>query len=281
MHVLATGYCWALENHVRRQARRHWIKCHALVALCLHPREGWILFDTGYAPRFLEATTSFPYSLYRALLPVHVTPELSVLGQLAKLGLRPQDIRHIVLSHFHADHVAGLLDFPEARIHCSFEGYRHLRERTRLRGLMKGYLPELIPNDLPERANWIKSFPDEPVPGLGGTHDLFADGTIQIISLPGHARGQVGAIISVGRQKVFLAADGCWQRESYRQKQPPAWITHFFIDNVSEMRRTLEGIATFHAAHPEIAIVPSHCPEAYANLVDENTSPDLTASQQQ
>ena len=267
MHVLESGYCWASEHHIRRGASRRRIKCHALVALFEHPREGWILFDTGYAPRFIEATRSFPASIYRHLVPVEISAESTVVRQLARFGLTAADVRHVILSHFHADHVAGLHDFPEAQIICARNAYDHFRQLRGIRALIKAYVSELVPTDLPDRAHWITDFADAPVPGLGATHDLFGDGRIRIVSLPGHARGQVGAIVTLGDETVFLAADGCWQRESYRRLQPPHWITHGFVDDAAAMRRTLDEIGKYHRACPDVVIVPTHCPESHADLV--------------
>ena len=53
--LLDTGYCLASESTVIRGGRRRPIACHAPVALLHHPAHGWTLFDTGYAPRLLDA----------------------------------------------------------------------------------------------------------------------------------------------------------------------------------------------------------------------------------
>src|SRR5262245_53702803 len=63
-HILDTGYCLAHESLVMRGGARREIACHSLVALIHHPRHGWGLWDTGYAPRMLEATARWPFSLY-------------------------------------------------------------------------------------------------------------------------------------------------------------------------------------------------------------------------
>lgn len=267
MHVLETGHCWAMEHHVRRGAARRRIKCHALVALFQHPVQGWILFDTGYAPRFIDATRRLPESLYRTALPVEIPKGLAVVEQISRFGLRPADIRYVILSHFHGDHLAGLLDFPEARVICSQPGFQHFAARSGVRALCKAYLPSLAPSDLQERALWIDTFSDSPLPGLGMTIDLFEDASIQLVALPGHARGQIGALVNLGRRPVLLAADGCWQRESYRRQQPPHWITHLLADDVKATHRTLANLLRFHQARPDVSIIPTHCPEAHREYV--------------
>src|SRR5205807_556113 len=100
------------------------VACHSLAALLRHPDHGWLLWDTGYAPRMLEVTRGLPFALYRAATPLHLRPELAALTQLERLGLREHDIRRVLISHFHADHIAGLRDFPGAEYIASQLAYR-------------------------------------------------------------------------------------------------------------------------------------------------------------
>ena len=88
--ILNTGYCLASEHHLLRGGRRQQIACHSLVALLRHPREGWLLWDTGYAPRMLELTRRWPASLYRRVTPLYLRPELAgALQALRKPGPCP------------------------------------------------------------------------------------------------------------------------------------------------------------------------------------------------
>src|SRR5262245_58188205 len=114
--VLDTGRCLALERVVVRGGRWRRVECPSLVAVLRHPREGVILWDTGYAPRLLACTRALPYRFYRWATPLRIAPERAAAAQLARLGIDAADVRHVVLSHFHADHVAGLADFPRARV---------------------------------------------------------------------------------------------------------------------------------------------------------------------
>jgi hypothetical protein len=66
---------------------------------------------------------------------------------------------------------------------------------------------------------------------------------------------------------VLFAADGCWLTRSIRERRPPARITHIFVDDPPAVRTTIEGLHAFAEACPDVRIVPSHCPEAFAREV--------------
>ena len=62
----------------------------------------------------LKKRQKFPYSVYAKLTPVHFTEEQSIKQQLLLDGIQPEEIKYIILSHFHGDHTAGLPDFPKS-----------------------------------------------------------------------------------------------------------------------------------------------------------------------
>ncbi|HZU68314.1 MAG TPA: MBL fold metallo-hydrolase [Ktedonobacteraceae bacterium] len=267
-HILDTGYCIAWEHHVMQGGQRKKIACHSLVALLHHPQQGWLLWDTGYAPRILTATQRLPFLLYRYATPLRLRPELSIAAQLARWKLQPGDIRRVILSHFHADHIAGLRDFPEAEIIASNAAYEDIAWRQGIAALRRAFIPALLPNDFDTRKCLVSSFDGPALPGLGPTHDLFGDGSLLLMGLPGHARGQMGLLAQTRRGRILFAADGCWLRRSIRERRPPARITHLFVDDARAARTTIDHLYEFAQACPDVVIVPSHCPEAFAEVVE-------------
>lgn len=266
-HVLDTGYCLASEHHIMRGGARRKVKCHSIVALLRHPEHGWFLWDAGYASRMLEATRRMPYRLYRLATPLRIDASLAVTAQLLRLGLSPPDIGIVVISHFHADHIAGLHDFPHARLVGAKAAYDDVRTRRGLNALRRAFIPSLLPLDFEGRATLIRGFDGPALPGLGQTHDLFGDGSALLMPLPGHARGQVGMLVSTERGPVLFAADGCWLTRQVREQRPPHPITKLFVDDPRAVRATIEGLHTFMQARPDVAIVPTHCPEAFEREV--------------
>ena len=263
-HMLDTGYCLAWENHVLQGGAHQRIHCHALVALLRHPEHGWTLWDAGYAPRLLEVTQHLPFSLYRRATPLYLRPELAVIAQLHMFGLEASDIRRVIISHFHADHIAGLRDFPQSELITTEAAYADILPRRGLHALRRGYIPTLLPSDFAERATLLPTFKGVALPGLGATYDLFGDGSVRLVSLPGHAHGQIGLFAHTDNGDMLFAADGCWLMRSITERRPPSRLTHFFIDDARAMRTTIDHLHTFAQAYPTVRIVPSHCPEAFA-----------------
>ncbi len=265
--VLDTGYCLANEAHLMRGGRWQTVHCHSLAVLLQHPAHGWTLWDTGYAPRMQRATRRLPYRLYRLATPLRLPPGGAVIDQLARYGLRPADIQRVIISHFHADHIAGLRDFPQAQFIATQTAWADAAPRRGWAALRRAFIPALLPADFAARLTRLPTFTGPPLPGLGPTWDLFGDMSLQLVALPGHARGQVGALVQTEHSPVLLAADGCWLTQAARENRPPHPITHLFIDDAQAMRATLTGLHHFMAARPDVTIIPTHCPAAYAREV--------------
>ncbi|WP_254509239.1 NAD-dependent epimerase/dehydratase family protein [Anatilimnocola floriformis] len=260
--LFTTGYTPQPYYLAERGQGRNIIPFHATCALITHPQFGHFLFDTGYAPRFRTATARFPYSIYGRLSPVVCSESLTIRAQLQELGIDSRDIRGIILSHYHADHVAGLRDFPSSDFISSQAAWSDVAGRSGFAALRRGFLPALLSDDFAKRLHTIESFHD---PGFGPfsqTHDLFGDGSVRLIQLPGHARGQIGAIVQQGPAKrTLLAADAIWTLGSLRANALPHWKTFSFVDSVADMRTSLNQLHELSQQHPAIEIVPTHCPE--------------------
>ena len=254
--VLSDGWTTAPEAVVLRGGslfRR--VKFHATAVLLEHPVAGWVLFDTLYSSRFFEETSRFPGRFYRWITPVTLTAPGGIRQLLEAQGIFSRDVKHVFLSHFHADHAGGLRDFPDAKIYCSRTAWEAVRHLGSWAGLRRAFLPGLLPPDLEARLEFVRE-----------GDDLLGDGSLRVVDLPGHAIGQIGLRFtsSIG-QPVLLAADACWLSQAYRENRPPHPVTGLLHDG-SAYLATLQLLHEWHLENPELLIVPAHCPETAARI---------------
>ena len=259
--MLEVGHCLHLECSAMRGGR--WSVCEfpSLVGLLRHPARGWILFDTGYSQRFLDATARLPGAMYRWVTPVRFDSRRALASQLRELNIDPDEIGGIVLSHFHADHVAGVLDFPGVPLFCSRAGWEAMRSRGRLAALRIGLLPELAPETLVGRVKFFEDLPAASYKGLTG-YDLFGDRSLVALELPGHSAGHFGVQFKGSDDRdVMLIGDASWSTRAIRENRPPpAWTTGW-LGSTSVYRQTLGNLHALSRAMPDLQLVPSHCRE--------------------
>jgi len=89
----------------------------------------------------------------------------------------------------------------------------------------------------------------------------FGDQTVRLFELPGHAVGQMGALVQTdsGAQE-FLVADSAWTSNAITNKIMPHWITRIFLGSFADTRRTLKKLNWFGQQFPDVRLIPTHCP---------------------
>lgn len=266
VHILRAGSCSHPALMTRRDAGLVPTVFPALAALIVHPDEGPILFDTGYDPAFFAATEPFPERLYRWTTPVRFGPGEAVADQLPAFGFAPSDIRAVVVSHFHGDHVAGLTRFPDARIFCARAGLEQVRLKGRLARVRRGVLAALTPADIDARARF---FEDQPRVDLGSAlapfetgADLLGDGSLLAVQLPGHCPGHWGLLVRQTDDRTrFLIADAAWSSGAVRDDVPPPRLTTALLGETGPYRETLNALHRLGVRNRELVMTPSHCGE--------------------
>lgn len=262
--IFTAGFCTCPEHIAIQGGQRGNIRFPAMFALFEHPTFGAMLFDTGYSYRFFEETRRFPNRLYRLLTPVTLREEQLAVNQLSRLNLRPTDITKIFISHFHADHIAALGDFPRAKYVYLPQAFDSVRNRRGLAALSRAHLPGLIPTDFLQRAeplpvSGLKPLPPEFKPFTHG-FDLLGDESLLAVELPGHAAGQMGLFArDKSGDAYFFVADAAWLRRSICENRPPHRIANLLFPDPRAYRATLASLNAFQANWPHVRIIPSHC----------------------
>ena len=150
--------------------------------LVVHPR-GTLLWDTGLG----EVVGSRPARNRNDRLP------RTLKGQLAEIGYAPADITYLALSHLHADHAGNANDYA---------GSTWIVQRAE-----RDYMfSDALPAD--NNSNEYRALRDSRAIVIDGDHDVFADGSVAIVSTPGHTPGHQALLVRLPRTgAVLLSGD--------------------------------------------------------------------------
>lgn len=224
-----------------------------------HP-EGPIVIDTGETAR-VEEPGYFPawHPYFRLGLRTWVKPEEEIGPKIRALGIGPDEVRWVVMTHLHTDHAGGLAHFPRSQILIARAEFENASGPM---GRVRGFLPNRWPEWLNPRlfdlhANGIGPFPQ--------SRPVTAAGDVIIVPTPGHTKGHVSVVLEEGGRSVFFAGDS-----SYTQ----ALMVEGAVDGVApdgqSARDTLRRIQELARQRP-LVYLPSHDPEAKTRLEARET----------
>lgn len=163
--------------------------------------EGLCLFDTGQTARAAMPGYFPRWHPFLRLSRFELQPEDEAVAQLRCLGVEPDDVRWVVLSHLHTDHAGGIAAFTRAEVVVSRSEWQRA---TGLAGRLRGYLPQHWPSEL--RPQLV----DLDGPALGpfpGSFALAADGGLVAVALPGHTPGHMGLLAQVAGRTYLAVGD--------------------------------------------------------------------------
>ncbi|KYG19834.1 lactamase [Bradyrhizobium sp. AT1] len=158
--------------------------------------KGWFLWDTGIA----DAVAAMPNGLVPAD-PKAVTwrrPK-TLQAQLEQLGLKPDDVKAMAVSHTHPDHTGNVELFPQSMLYVQKAEY-----------------------DWPGANNTPRFKPSHPVEQLAGDKDVFGDGSVTILSTPGHTPGHQSLLVKLPKTgAVVLSGDAVHFKDNWDNRRVP------------------------------------------------------------
>ena len=156
-------------------------------------QQGWLLFDTGLP----DAIAAMPNGQRSGA--GNWTVRKTLVSQLAELGLKPSDINYLVLSHSHPDHVGNLDAFPQATLVVQKAEY-----------------------DWPLPDGKQRFNPAQKVIKAEGDRDIFSDGSVTVISTPGHSPGHQCLLVRLPKTgAVMLSGDSVHSRTNWDSHRVP------------------------------------------------------------
>lgn len=267
VHFFDVGYTIHPEASVMKKGRIKKIPFPAKVCALEHSKLGVVLFDTGYSSKFKEFTKKFPEKLYSLITPVFIDEQKTTLMQLKSLGISEGDVKYIIVSHFHADHIGGLRDFPHANYIYSSESKKILGIQGRFKRILRGFIPQFLPDNFLEQSiilenSFLKLHPND----LGVFKfgwDIFGDGSIWGIPLPGHAAGHMGIYFQFKGKEYFLIGDAAWTSKGLKDCISPPMISTLIFDSNKKYQNTFKNLHELWKKSEKekrnLDIIPCHC----------------------
>jgi N-acyl homoserine lactone hydrolase len=219
--------------------------------LVRHPRATF-LYDTGLCSDIslilMDQSFFFRQTLAR------FTFELSISSHLHRLGLKPADLSFALISHLHWDHVSGLLDLPGLPLRVNRVEFD--AGRVKLFDQHQKLVPRLI-HDNPIELFDIQG---PPFGGFRSSLDLFGDGSVVLVPLPGHTAGNTGMLIRRSNgQHLFVLGDAAHLIENYQRPATPHPLFYSRVtSNDALARQTLVDLHRFSHLYPQIPLIPMH-----------------------
>ncbi|MDX8448412.1 MBL fold metallo-hydrolase [Mesorhizobium captivum] len=267
MKIVFANSAWvsAAERLILRGGSWQSIRLRVRYGLIFHPAAGPVLVDTGYTPEALSGERrGRMLRLYGALLK----PELNAAGQvlpvLKHFGLSPDDIRTVIVTHFHADHISGLSLFRKARFIASDAAWARAKARTPRQNLRHGVFTELFPTDFEARLGGLSSKPRvEASGGVPGGVDIFGDGSVIAVDLPGHADGQFGLLFAGIERPLLYAVDVQWLLKALSECRTPGFPATLIADDAAAIEPISAMLRRFLAMNGEVVLCHDPAPTAY------------------
>jgi N-acyl homoserine lactone hydrolase len=156
----------------------------------------WLLWDTGYP----DAVADKPLTTQIGT----ATRPKKLAAQLAEIGVKPADITYVAVSHTHGDHVGNVDMFPTSTL---------LIQKAEVDwAFAEG-----------KQAPFKK---DRPIKPLTGDLDVFGDGSVTILSTPGHTPGHQSLLVRLNKTGyVVLTGDLAHFKDNWDNDRVPSMNT--------------------------------------------------------
>jgi N-acyl homoserine lactone hydrolase len=265
-HVACTWqptFLWVLTS-------RRWTAPRPVNVYVIEHRDGLVLFDTGQDRASVTDRGYFPSGLL--MTPLYRMSRFDMASDqvlsalLDGIGYRPEDVRTVVLSHLHGDHIGGLREVRDADLLVSKAEWDTLSGSSPgLFGVMREHI--LLPG---LRWRQVEPVPlsDSALAPFETGHDLFGDGSLVLVPTPGHTAGSMSLIVRrAGRPTLALVGDLTYDVHLLERGRVPG------VGDRRQLRHSTAMVNQLRANHPGLVVLATHDPSAAAALAGAEADP--------
>jgi glyoxylase-like metal-dependent hydrolase (beta-lactamase superfamily II) len=217
-------------------------KAKDIVASCYLIKNGdrFMLWDTGLEATFIAKPQENAAQ--------RVSLRTSIVDQLKKLGVRPDQIEMIGISHYHFDHLGQAASFPKAKLVIGKGDLDALKAKPTPPGMQ----PDLL-------KPWIGG--GGKVTAAESDVDLFHDGRVIMLKMPGHTPGHSALLVKLASGNVLLTGDLYHFTEQVLIKGVPPFNTDradtlASMDRFDKLARNLQAKVIIQHEPADIAKLP-------------------------
>jgi N-acyl homoserine lactone hydrolase len=193
----------------------------------------WLLWDTGVPESALNDPQG--WSTLPKLIVYHLDKTLT--DQLAEIGLKPADIAYVAISHTHGDHIGNM---------GLFQNSTALIQRAEYEWISSPDGPNDNVNQLKALARKLMGTPKH-LRLLDGDTDVFGDGSVTLISTPGHTPGSQSLLVHLKNSGfIILSGDVVHLEENFEKDTVPSLNTDKAA-SIASMERVRRMISTYNA----------------------------------
>jgi glyoxylase-like metal-dependent hydrolase (beta-lactamase superfamily II) len=261
LSLITTGYSKSLEAFIYRGGSLFKSKKIAYTAVFIEHPKGNLIFDTGLGTAIdLQVRNNLSY-FERSI--VNYKKLTTVKKALSENGLASDVIKFIIPSHFHWDHVSALSDFQTSAVWVTSaeDDYIFSNEAKTPNFIKTQYNSKTIP--------WkIIKFNQIPYEVFIESLDIYRDGSLILVPLPGHTVGSVGLFVNLkSGTRYFFTGDLTWSLKALKRPSEKHSIPKKHVDyNAELVEKNIVKIKYLMQQKPNLIIVPAHDFEAQQHI---------------
>lgn len=207
-----------------------------------HPRFGRVLIDSGLSA---DLEPRLNWVMRRGVRDLNPRIDRTTAQWLQ--GQTPP--RAVFLTHLHFDHIGGLIDLPVST--PVYVGAGEAEDRSRVNLLLGSPADAILRGYGPLREWMFRSDPD----GIfAGVLDVFGDGSVWALKVPGHSPGSTAYLVNATDGPKLVVGDAVSTRLGWEQAMPqpvPAASRADAEASAAALRR-------FAASHASVEIFLGH-----------------------
>jgi glyoxylase-like metal-dependent hydrolase (beta-lactamase superfamily II) len=214
--------------------------------LVRHPRATFLI-DAGVSSRVRDDLKRFSW-LTR--LAFGFDDRGGLAAALATAG-HPK-IDFVVLTHVHWDHAGGLVDLPGVKVLSTADDLAYVHD-------FHGREPTVVPAHFDGVTVEKLAWDGPPYENFPASHDLFGDGAVIAVPLPGHTPGSLGVFVQTAGKRLFFVGDAVWSRDGVRIPSHRARPLSHLVDNDAQVASdTIWRLHHLQEKYPDLILVPAH-----------------------